>query len=563
MSKIAAVVEKNSDVLREAVAANQQRGFYAHWPEAPSGKIYGETANADGQAAFQARINSVFEDISADGAEDSFGEEESPFGFPLEISYPVFSEDTLITRANGAWKEWRSLSVEERASILIETLERAAAHFFEIAYATMHTTGQGFVMAFQASGPHAFDRGLEAIAQGYSQISAFSPKVDWTKRVGREEYVTVHKTFNIVPRGINLVVGCSTFPTWNSTPGIFAGLVTGNPVLVKPHPGAVLPIAILVASMRGTLRDLGLNPDIVQLASDSSRDPLALRLATNPNVKIIDYTGGTEFGSLLEKVAAENGKAIFSEKSGVNSAILDSVDNLDRVLDNLAFGAVLYSGQMCTAPQNFFINRNGVREGDAVVPYEEVVERLAAKIKQLATHPKIGAGTLGALQSVATLERLTQLSEHPHDARIRLESEIVEQPGFPAARSRTPLLLEVAADKADVYGKELFGPIYFVIPTDSFEHSLELVTASIKEHGALTSAVYSCDASQRALAEEKVVFEAAAPIAFNYVGNIWVNQSASFSDFHGAGANAAGTATFTDAAFVSNRYNVIGTREIR
>ena len=30
----------------------------------------------------------------------------------------------------------------------------------------MHTTGQGFVMAFQAGGPHAQDRGLEAVGAG-------------------------------------------------------------------------------------------------------------------------------------------------------------------------------------------------------------------------------------------------------------------------------------------------------------------------------------------------------------------------------------------------------------
>ena len=39
-----------------------------------------------------------------------------------------------------------------------------------------------------------------------------------------------------MPRGVALVVACSTFPTWNGYPGIFASLVTGNPVIVKAHP---------------------------------------------------------------------------------------------------------------------------------------------------------------------------------------------------------------------------------------------------------------------------------------------------------------------------------------
>ena len=30
------------------------------------------------------------------------------------------------------------------------------------------------------------------------------------------------KTFHVVPRGVALVIGCNTFPTWNSYPGLFA-----------------------------------------------------------------------------------------------------------------------------------------------------------------------------------------------------------------------------------------------------------------------------------------------------------------------------------------------------
>ena len=34
----------------------------------------------------------------------------------------------------------------------------------------MHTTGQAFVMAFQAGGPHAQDRGLEAVAYAWDEM---------------------------------------------------------------------------------------------------------------------------------------------------------------------------------------------------------------------------------------------------------------------------------------------------------------------------------------------------------------------------------------------------------
>ncbi|MFM8179172.1 MAG: hypothetical protein ACKOAG_08315, partial [Candidatus Kapaibacterium sp.] len=54
MSSFHPLVEKHSATIDRALAAVHDRSFHAHWPEAPSGKIYGETANADGQAAFEA-----------------------------------------------------------------------------------------------------------------------------------------------------------------------------------------------------------------------------------------------------------------------------------------------------------------------------------------------------------------------------------------------------------------------------------------------------------------------------------------------------------------------------
>ena len=64
----------------------------------------------------------------------------------------------------------------------------------------------------------------------------------------------MQKDYRIVPRGVALVIGCNTFPTWNAYPGLFASLVTGNPVIVKPHPRAVLPLAIIGGGRREVLR---------------------------------------------------------------------------------------------------------------------------------------------------------------------------------------------------------------------------------------------------------------------------------------------------------------------
>ena len=105
------------------------------------------------------------------------------------------------------------------------------------------------------------------------------------KPQGKREPLRLSKTFRIVPRGLALVIGCNTFPTWNSYPGLFASLVTGNPVVVKPHRRAVLPLAITVAVAREVLAETGFDPNVVCLAVEGEDERLAPVLATRPEVK--------------------------------------------------------------------------------------------------------------------------------------------------------------------------------------------------------------------------------------------------------------------------------------
>ncbi|MFM8770851.1 MAG: phenylacetic acid degradation protein PaaN [Candidatus Kapaibacterium sp.] len=541
--------------LESAIKANAERTFHAHWPEAPSGKIYGETANDEALARFQSQLNSRFDRL---GDSDSWiGEEVSPYGFSLGISYPAFDVEALVSRASSAQTAWQSLAPSDRASILVEALERGAKSFFEIGYATQHTTGQGFVMAFQASGPHAFDRALEATALGLAAQSAFTPGVMWTKPMGKIS-VSIEKSYRIVPRGINLVIGCSTFPVWNTVPGMFAGLVTGNSVIVKPHSGAVYPIAIVIAALRDVLAELGMDPNIIQMAVDTAAEPLALDLVKHPSIGIIDYTGGPAFGAVVESVAAEHRKVVFTEKAGVNCVILDSTDDLDKAMDNLAFSLTLYSGQMCTAPQNVFIANDGMLVGGEHVPVDAVATKLREKIDALVFNEKAGPGTLGAVQNPITATRVAEATALGFE--IVRKSEAIAQPGFDGSRSMSPLVLKTDTTQADVYTKEWFGPISFMVVTDSFEDSLNEVVSSVHQHGALSSLVYTTNADRMQVAEDAIV-SAGAPVAFNFNSFVWVNQSAAFSDFHGTGCTPAGNATFADWQFVTNRYNVVGVRK--
>ncbi len=547
--------EQHQTIISRAIEALHQRTFYAQYPEFPSPKIYGETADADGRAKFQSVVGKQFNELLQDQPSSWIGQEESPYmQEPLNIQYPQFETEVLISRALESFDQWRKIPPEERASLLVESLEKIKSRFFEIAYATMHTTGQGYMMAFQASGPHAADRALEAIATGLEEQQRFPRKVNWEKPMPKYS-IKLKKEWRVIPKGISLVIGCSTFPTWNSVPGIYASLVTGNPVLVKPHPGAILPIAIFVAEIQKVFREAGLNPNICQLVVDTFEKPAAVGLAEHPEVKLIDFTGNSEFGGYLETLP---GKTVFTEKTGVNSVILDSVDDIDKVVQNLAFSVTLYSGQMCTAPQNIYITESGIIMGGESISISQFSEKLSAAINGIVDNPKAGPFVLGAIQSKDTCDRI----EHAHRlaGKVCLASRSIEHPMFKNARVATPMVLQLDADQKEIYSKELFGPIVLLIKTNDVEQSIALAKEQAETNGAISCGAYTVNQEIRDNIADQMSL-AYTPVSFNFTGGIYVNQHAGFSDFHVTGGNPAGNASFTNPEFVIKRFTWVGLRD--
>jgi phenylacetic acid degradation protein paaN len=547
------MLTKHRDTLDRALAAIAERGFFSVYPESPSPRVYGETAAPDGKAAFEALSGSQF-DIDQPGSRDYVATEASPFGIPLDIRYPRADPQQLITAATRAWPAWRDADPATRAGICIEILDRIHAEVFTLANAVHATTGQPFVMAFQAGGPHALDRGLEAVAYGYHEQTRTPAKAYWEKPAGKGEPLAMEKTFRVAPRGIAAVIACNTFPTWNSFPGLFASLVTGNPVIVKPHPLAVLPLALTVRHARDVLAEAGFDANLVTLAIDGDGDKNAALLATHPNVRIVDFTGSTAFGDWLEHNATQ--AQVFTEKAGVNTIVIDSTDDFTGMCRNIAFTLCLYSGQMCTTTQSIFVPADGIDTTDGHLSAAEVVDGIASAVGKLTRDDARAVELIGAIVNEGVAGRLDEAASL---GEVVLESRTVTHPQYPDARVRTPLLLKVSGADRKAYGTEWFGPVSFFVVTDSTADSLRLAGEVVGEQGALTMGVYSTDEAVLDAAE-RVSQDNAVHLSCNLTGGVFVNQSTAFSDFHGSGGNAAANAALTDGAYVANRFRIVQSR---
>lgn len=545
-------LDRHRERLDAAVAASAARSYYSAFEESPSPRVYGESAAAEGKAAFEALLHQPFP-LETPGSEGTVATERSPYGIDLGVTYPRAKDvDALLTAAQAGMKAWRDAGPDGRTAVCLEVLDRLHGRIFELANAVQHTSGQAFVMAFQAGGAHALDRALEAIAYAHTEMTRTPATARWEKP-GKHPLV-MEKTFTVVPRGVALVIGCNTFPTWNSWPGLFASLVTGNPVVVKPHPAAVLPLAVTVQVCQEVLAEAGFDRNLVTLAAEEPDDHLAATLATRPEVRLIDFTGGNAFGDWLEANARQ--AVVFTEKAGVNTVVIDSTSDFRAMCQNLAFSFALYTGQMCTAPQNVYVPAAGITTDDGVKTPAEVGAGIGAALDRLLGDDARAVELLGGVVNPAVLERLEAAASR---GEVLVPSRAVTHPSYADATVRTPTIVGLTAADSDVYESECFGPVAYLIETAGTDESIDLFRDTVQRHGAMTASVYSTSDE----VVEKVrdaALDAGVALSENLLGGVFVNQSAAFSDFHGTGANPAANASYTDGAYVASRFRVVQSR---
>jgi phenylacetic acid degradation protein paaN len=551
------LIARHRSTLDQALEAIRTRAYWSPHPEHP--KAYGEDGSLDaaaGKAAFDALLGSRL-DLGQPGTDDWVGGESSPYGIDLGVTYPHADLDVLLPAMKAGQRAWRDAGAEQRAVVCLEILKRISDRTHEFAHAVMHTSGQAFMMAFQAGGPHAQDRGLEAVAYAYVEQVRTPDNAEWTKPQGKRDPLALTKQFTPVPRGIALMIGCNTFPTWNGYPGLFASLATGNAVLVKPHPRAVLPLALTVQVAREVLAETGFDPNLVALAAERPGEGIAKTLALRPEIRIIDYTGSTEFGDWLEANARQ--AQVYTEKAGVNTVVVHSTADYQGMLSNLAFSLSLYSGQMCTTPQNLLVPREGITTDQGPKSYDEVVADLARAVDGLLGDDARANALLGAIVNPdvkARLEAAAGLGE------VALASREITNPDFPGAVVRSPVIVKLDGAKPDAeaaYMSECFGPVSFAVAVDSVTDAVELLGRTIREKGAMTVGAYTTDPEVEQAVQE-VCLEEAAQLSLNLTGGVYVNQTAAFSDFHGSGGNPAASAALCDGAFVANRFRVVEVR---
>src|SRR5512133_1774262 len=96
--------DRHRETLDRALTAIRERSYWSAYDE--NLKAYGEAGPASGKAAFDGYLGRPFPLPGHPGEGDQVGQERSPYGIDLGVTYPHPSPDELIGAARRGMAAW-------------------------------------------------------------------------------------------------------------------------------------------------------------------------------------------------------------------------------------------------------------------------------------------------------------------------------------------------------------------------------------------------------------------------------------------------------------------------
>ncbi len=252
------------------------------------------------------------------------------------------------------------------------------------------------------------------------------------------------------PAGVIVGVVPFNFPLNLGAHKVAPALAVGAPIIIKPPPQA--PSAQLILAEIALAA--GADPAALQvLPCDNT---LAERLATDPRVRVLSFTGSAKVGWHLKTLA--KGKALL-ELGGNAAAIVADDADLAMAAKRLAPSAFGYAGQVCIKTQRIII--------DARV-YSAFVELFLAETKRLkAGDPRHDDVTVGPVINDAAVTRITEWLDEASNggAKTLLASTRTH-------RVMTPAILEDVPRASRLYKEEVFGPVVVLSKATDFDAAI-------------------------------------------------------------------------------------------
>ncbi len=301
---------------------------------------------------------------------------------------------------------------------------------------------------------------------------------------------TAHKTAMTVRRPVGvagLIIAANT-PVANVCWKVFPALVCGNTAILKAAedtPATAWIVGELAAEAglpKGTL-------NIIQGFGDEA----GAALVAHPEVDLISFTGSTEVGKIIQRVAGERLARVSLELGGKNPLIVCDDADIENAVRWAALSAFSNAGQRCAAGSRIVVF-------DAV--YDEFRERLVEHTGALSLGPG-NEDDLGPVINQHQLDTMVRAVERACEegATCLMGGHRLTGPDHAAGFYMAPTILEGAPADSEISCAELFGPITALYRVADFDGAVALANTS--PYG-LTASIHTTSVDRAQLFCERV-----------------------------------------------------------
>ncbi len=407
-----------------------------------------------------------------------------PAGSPEDV-------ELAVATAQRAFADWSRTDVEKRAGILAEAADLIHDNAKELA-ATL-TAEQGKPLAEAAGEVTHLAHGVRFYAEAATKArgahqelpSAFGPAYGMVIRR---------------PMGVCAAITPYNFPLTLLGTKVAPALASGNTVVAKP--AATTPLATLEVAR--LFSEAGV-PDGVLNVVTGRGSVIGDALVGHPDVRRVAFTGSTDVGRHVAKLAAPDLKRLSLELGGSDPVIICADADVDAAVKAVIIGRYWNAGQACLGCKRVFVH-------DSV--YDTFVSALVERVGRYepgdgTSKPEKPRLRMGPIHTRAGRDELLEQI----DSGVSSGGELLIGGGTGSSDRGwflEPAVIAEPSAQSRVMTEEVFGPVLPVLRFTDFDDAI--ARANDTPYG-LGSSIWTHDA--------RLIHRAARQID---AGMTWVNQ---------------------------------------
>jgi acyl-CoA reductase-like NAD-dependent aldehyde dehydrogenase len=365
---------------------------------------------------------------------------------------------------------WSRMKPKERASRLMKVVEKMTERLSELAELESRDSGATYRKTSLADIPFSIDhfKTLTELGENVPQYEPLPwidfPYVSWNF-VHREP---IGVCVGIIPWNFPLMMA-----VWKTAPA----LIMGNSLVLKPAsdtPLTALELAKIIA-------ECDIPPGVFNLVTGPG-SVMGDELCTNPMVDKVAFTGSTETGRQVMKLASDTVKKVTLELGGKSPTIILEDADLDMAVDGALFGSFFHAGQICESGTRCFVP-NSI--------YNEFMTRVRERVTKIKVgDPLDPETTMGPVVSKAQLATVMKYIEIGKKEGAKCIIGGNRPKNLTKGYFVEPTIFEDVTNKMTIAQEEIFGPVLSIIRYDDVGDAVNMANDSIY---GLGGAIFSRD----------------------------------------------------------------------